>query len=183
MSPALFNNPKFLMFDRISKITLNVRKNHAIEHATVSVLLAEGKKKSAVLGFAIPTGFIISSKSNKNEILSAARSGLKLIQSGDEEVSISQFCGTNIVVAAFISGVSTLLISRILGKKSKNILNMANGFILSSLFSKPIGRLVQKYVTTNSNVKNIKISKGRSIKLGSFYIHYVSTSYPNLSSD
>ena len=169
-------------FDQIYKLTLNDRRNHAIEHATVSIL-TEQKVKSAVLGFAIPSGFLIYSKSNKDEIVSAANHGLKLMKSGVYEISISQFCGTNLVVAALLTGVSTVLLGKILGKKSKNILNITNGFLLSALLSKPIGRIVQKYVTTDPNVKNIQIENSRSLKVGTFYIHFISTTYHELHSD
>ena len=169
-------------FNKIYKLTLNIRRNHAIEHATVSIL-TEQKGKSAVLGFAIPSGFIIYSKSNKDEIVSAANHGLKLMKSGISDISISQFCGTNLVVAALLTGVSTVLLGKILGKKSKNILNITNGFLLSALLSKPIGRIVQKYVTTDPNVKNIQIENSRSLKVGTFYIHFISTTYHELHSD
>ena len=170
------------LFDEIYKLTLNVRRNHSIEHATVSIL-SEIKVKSAVLGFAIPSGFIIYSKSNKDEILSAANHGLKLMKSGVSEISISQFCGTNLVVAALLTGVSTVLLGKILGKKSKNILNITNGFLLSALLSKPIGRIVQKYVTTDPNVKHIQIKNSRSLRVGTFYLHFISTAYDELDSD
>ena len=170
------------LFNEIYKLTLNVRRNHAIEHATVSIL-TEQKIKSAVIGFAIPSGFIIYSKSNKDEILSAANHGLKLMKSGISEISISQFCGTNLVVAALLTGVSTLLLGKILGKKSKNILNITNGFLLSALLSKPIGRIVQKYVTTDSNVKNIQIKNIVSLKIGTFHINFISTTYDEPHSD
>ena len=170
------------LFNEIYKLTLNVRRNHAIEHATVSIL-TEQKIKSAVIGFAIPSGFIIYSKSNKDEILSAANHGLKLMKSGVSEISISQFCGTNLVVAALLTGVSTLLLGKILGKKSKNILNITSGFLLSTLLSKPIGRIVQKYVTTDSNVKNIQIKNIVSLKIGTFHINFISTTYDEPHSD
>ena len=170
------------LFNEIYKLTLNVRRNHAIEHATVSIL-TEQKIKSAVIGFAIPSGFIIYSKSDKDEILSAANHGLKLMKSGISEISISQFCGTNLVVAALLTGVSTLLLGKILGKKSKNILNITNGFLLSALLSKPIGRIVQKYVTTDSNVKNIQIKNIVSLKIGTFHINFISTTYDEPHSD
>ena len=169
-------------FNKIYKLTLNIRRNHAIEHATVSIL-TEQISKSAVVGFAVPSGFIIYSKSGKDEILSAANNGLNLMKSGDSEISISQFCGTNLVVAALLTGVSTIILGKICGKKSKNILNIANGFVLSALLSKPIGRIVQKYVTTDSSVQNIQIKNGRSLKIGSFYIHFISTDYDELHSD
>ena len=170
------------LFNEIYKLTLNVRRNHAIEHATVSIL-TEQKIKSAVIGFAIPSGFIIYSKSNKDEILSAANHGLKLMKSGVSEISISQFCGTNLVVAALLTGASTILLGKILGKKSKNILNITNGFLLSALLSKPIGRIVQKYVTTDSNVKNIQIKNSASLKIGTFHINFISTTYDEPHSD
>ena len=170
------------LFNEIYKLTLNARRNHAIEHATVSIL-TEQKLKSAILGFAIPSGFIIYSKSDKDEILSAANHGLKLMKSGVSEISISKFCGTNLVVAAMLTGVSTILLGKILGKKSKNILNITNGFLLSALLSKPIGQLVQKYVTTDPNVKNIQIGNSRSLKVGTFHVHFISTNYDELHSD
>tara|TARA_B100000686_G_scaffold1981_1_gene2204 strand:- start:207 stop:734 length:528 start_codon:yes stop_codon:yes gene_type:complete len=169
-------------FNKIYKLTLNIRRNHAIEHATVSIL-TEQISKSAVIGFAVPSGFIIYSKSSKDEILSAANNGLNLMKTGDSEISISQFCGTNLVVAALLTGVSTVLLSKILGKKSKNILNITNGFLLSALLSKPIGRIVQKYVTTDPNVKHIQIKNSRSLRVGTSYLHFISTAYDELDSD
>jgi hypothetical protein len=173
---------KNAVFNRLYKLTLNVRRNHAIEHATVSIL-NEQKIKPTVLGLAIPSGFIICSKSNKDEIISAANYGLKLMKSGVTEVSISQFCGTNLVVMALLTGVSTVLLGRIPGTKPKNVLNITTGFLLSALISKPIGQIVQKYVTTDSNVKNIQIKNSLSLNIGTFYIHCISTTYDELHSD
>lgn len=169
-------------FKQINTLLANVRRNHGIEHATVGIL-TQRKIKPPIFALATPSGFMIYSKLNKNEILSATNESIKLMLAGDSELAISQYCGTNIVAGGIIAVISTIIFAKILGKKSKGILNIANGFFISTLLSKPIGRLVQKYITTDQHINGIKVKNIRSLNLGNFYIHHISTIYNELDSD
>ena len=169
-------------FKQINTLFRKIRQNHGIEHAAVAIL-TKRKIKPPIIGLATTSGFIIYCKSNKDEMLSATNEAVKLINSGASELAISQFCGTNIVVGATISGLSALILSKLLGKNSKGIVNIASGFFISTLLSKPIGRIVQKYITTNSSIDGIQVKYIRSLNLGKFYIHHIGTGYGEPHSD
>ena len=150
------------------------RQNHAIEHATITTLLAGGAHPP-LAGNSTPRGFFIYGKVSKEEVAAAAEAALQLLQEGDRELAVSPYCGTNLIVGALIAGaISGVLMGRTSGRfKSMPVMGIA--ILGSTLLSRPLGNAVQRRFTTLAHVDDVEIVGIRTVRLGSFMVHRVRT--------
>ncbi len=74
-----------------------VRRNHALEHATVAVLLAR-HGPTRLAGRASGDGFFIFGDIEEGELTSCAHEALERLQRGESGLAVSPLCGTNIAV-------------------------------------------------------------------------------------
>ena len=80
----------------------DIRRNHGLEHATVSVLLARhGPRRLA--GRAASDGFFIIGRVNEATLRSCAEEALSRMQRGEAALAVSPLCGTNIGVTGAVT--------------------------------------------------------------------------------
>src|SRR3989337_552172 len=75
------------------------RRNHALEHATISILLIRHGPTIRVLGPAAPCGFYIYGDIPTETLRELAQEGLSRLQRGESHLAVSPLCGTNLAVA------------------------------------------------------------------------------------
>src|SRR5256885_9194465 len=90
------------MFRRIAEA---IRRNHALEHATVSVLLAR-HGPTRLAGRASVDGFLLYGDIDSDELTSCAEEALRRLQAGQSSLAVSPLCGTNIAVAGFVAAAA-----------------------------------------------------------------------------
>lgn len=132
-----------------------IRRNHALEHATVAVLLAR-HGPMRVAGRASLDGFLLFADIDSIEIMSAAHEALELLQAGQSELAVSPLCGTNIVVAGLAAAAATTAAFAICPVKSR----FPNAFIaamLAVIASPLLGRAVQERVTTRPDLERVEL--------------------------
>ncbi|MDA0300914.1 MAG: DUF6391 domain-containing protein [Chloroflexi bacterium] len=140
-----------------------VRRNHGVEHATVAVLFARtGPQRIA--GRASADGFFILGSVDETQLLSCAREALDRMQRGEAELAVSPHCGTNIAVTAALSTLATM---KTFAKQSDRPLrdrfgDAFTGSIFAIIAAQPLGRLLQRYVTTRADVDGMQIVEVRS---------------------
>src|SRR3990170_6659874 len=86
-----------------------VRRNHALEHATISILLSRHGPAVRVLGRAAPDGFYIYGDIPTETLTELAHEGLARLQRGESHLAVSPLCGTNLAVAGILAGLASLL--------------------------------------------------------------------------
>ena len=154
----------------IHKFLNAIRKNHAMEHATIGLLLEEGKVKPPIAGYATPFGFIVLGKVDSNALNEAVNSAIIRLQDGEADLAVSPFCGTNLLVAATLASLSVIISVR--GKSPiKKLPAAISSTLLGLVASQPIGRLIQQHVTTNAKIGNSAVKSVNSV--GNF--HFVRT--------
>ena len=145
----------------------SVRQNHALEHATITLLMKRIDGNVKLIGRAALMGFHIYGDVPTALVEEAAKDGLQFLQDGHEDLAISPLCGTNLVVTGVLTGIASLLVgsgSREMGKK---LSNMISASIIAVVVAQPLGMMVQRKFTTNVNLDNcgiaavIKNGKGR----------------------
>lgn len=140
-----------------------VRRNHGLEHATVAVLFARtGPQRIA--GRASADGFFIVGAVDEHLLLSCAREALDRMQRGEHDLAVSPHCGTNIAVTAALSTLATM---RALARHPKRPMrdrfgDAFTGSILAIVAAQPLGRLLQRYLTTRADVQRVEIVEVRS---------------------
>ena len=153
-----------------------VRRNHALEHATVSILLGRLGQHTRLVGRASLDGFYIYGNVPADKISECAAEGLARLKRGESHLAVSPLCGTNLAVAGVLAGLASLLAvgNRRRFERLPNVLAAA---VLAVVSAQPLGRLVQKHVTTSTNLERLEIVGVTSVGRGLIPLHKVKTVY------
>ncbi len=139
-----------------------VRRNHAIEHATVTLLLERGAG-APMGGYSVPQGFIIWSRAPWRDVSLAARAALGLLKAGNADLAISPYCGTNIVSYTLVGALA----ARIFSGGKKGFWPMLRGAVAAlvavSLLGRPLGRFLQRHFTTLPHVPDVELVEVRQL--------------------
>ena len=158
--------------DAILKVMLNyidnVRRNHALEHATVSLLLAKLGPDIRLVGRASGDGFFIYGDVPTQILADCASEGLARLQRGESFWAVTPLCGTNIATAGALAAISSLAV---LGNGHRR--DKLGNAIMASMFAvtlaQPIGRWIQKNVTTSPDLEDTSIVSIESRASGRFH--------------
>lgn len=134
----------------------NVRRNHALEHATVSLLLAKLGPDLRLVGRAVNDGFYIYGNVPTEALQECAAEGLSRLKRGEAFWAVTPLCGTNIVTAGIVASLASLAVTGN-GPRSNKIPNVMLAGIIGVTLSQPLGRLFQKHVTTSPDLVDTRI--------------------------
>jgi len=140
----------------LKRVVNAVRRNHALEHATISILLSRHGPNIRVLGRAAPDGFYIYGDIPTETLRELAHEGLVRLQRGESHLAVSPLCGTNLAVAGVLAGFASLFA---MGGRSRldGIPGVIMAAMLAVLAAQPLGRLVQKHLTTSPELEGLRI--------------------------
>ena len=151
-----------------------IRRNHALEHATISLLIHRLGIQRKMAGISTATGFYLLGDVSTKVIREAATEALARLQRGENELAISPFCGTNISVAGIAAGVACFL--ALGGKRQDWRLPLAVvTATLAILLARPLGTAVQKYLTTSADLRGVGIRSVTWRSIASIPVHKVET--------
>ena len=148
----------FFIPGQIYKIATNtrLRKNHALEHATVNILERDyGYRRLS--GYATEDGFYIIGAGDINNVVEAAGRGLLLMRKGQSQLAVHKNCGTSRIVDNFVSAIIFLGLLFTTGQLS--IFNILIALLLSHFISPFLGRIVQSKFTTQARVQELEIEQ------------------------
>lgn len=149
-----------------------IRQNHAMEHATITLLLKNLENKAHLLGYASPGGFHILGDVPTDVIEQSVNEALKQFKKGKENLAVSPMCGTNLVVAGLVASAASMVAGR--GHRGwSRFSRMATASIFAAIAAQPLGQLAQKYITTNSDQYNVTSIHVTKKGIGKFTVHHV----------
>src|SRR3990172_9581057 len=158
----------------LKRVVNAIRRNHALEHATISILLSRHGPNIRVLGRAAPDGFYIYGDIPTETIRELAHEGLTRLQRGESHLAVSPLCGTNLAVAGVLAGFASLFA---LGGRTR--LEGLPGVIMAAmvavLAAQPLGRLAQKHFTTSPELNGVRIVSVESMGGRLANVHKVRT--------
>src|SRR3990170_4467246 len=134
----------------LKRIINRVRRNHALEHATISVLLSRHGQHTRVLGRAAADGFYIYGDVPTDRLREFAHEGLARLQRGESHLAISPLCGTNLAVAGLLAGFAAYSAVASRNSRPESLPGALMAAMLAVLAAQPLGRLVQKHFTTSA---------------------------------
>ncbi|HHV08614.1 MAG TPA: hypothetical protein GXX69_10430 [Firmicutes bacterium] len=132
----------------------NLRKNHALEHATINVI-EERYGPQRLSGHADQSGFYIYGAVDPNLLEAAARAGHGRLLAGERELVVHRRCGTTIAAANFIS--SAAFLGLLLATRHFTFFNVVIALAIANLIGPLLGTILQKYVTTSWDVRDREI--------------------------
>ena len=155
---SLFVYPKQLRAIFGNKI---LRRNHALEHATIAVMM-EREPGRKLNGFSTDDGFFVQGVRSVSEVESAAREAMRRLQNGEKRLAIHRNCGTTIVAANLLSAIFFLVTLGFflylgLGNLSLMILGILGSVVLAFALRIPLSLILQRFVTTNADLTNAEV--------------------------
>jgi len=131
------------------------RRNHGLEHATVTVLLEGSGYSRSLAGRSDSRGFDIIGSVSQEELERAVAEGQRRMRAGEGSLAVSPFCGTTIAVTGMLAGLFALTAA---GKhdRAQGLPNAMAGGMLAVMVGQPLGRLVQRYATTSPDVAGLR---------------------------
>ena len=152
---------------------VSVRRNHALEHATMHVL-ARHHQTLRLVGRSSLGGFHIYGQVDTEALASAASEALVRLQNGERELAIHPRCGTNLALAGVLAGLSTF---GVMSGRSQSKVDRLPQVVLAAtvavLVAQPLGGWVQSRITTTPNVDGIFIENITRQERGGMIAHYV----------
>lgn len=132
-----------------------IRQNHALEHATVTILA--GKIADLrVSARSNSEGFVIFGGVDLEKAQEAAEEALARLQAGEAELAIHPNCGTNVAVGLIVTGLSWLLALTL--RPRARLLMAGAGMMGAALLARPFGTVLQRHVTTLPDLRGVRIS-------------------------
>lgn len=159
-----------------------VRRNHALEHATMQVL-SEGDATLQLMGRSSFHGFYLYGDVDTEDVVVAAQEGLRRLKAGQRQMAIHPHCGSNYVVAGAIAGMGAFVAlggffrdqrEGLAERLARLPLAWAVG-TLGVILSKPLGAAVQAYVTTKADVGDLQIQGVTRTQRSASVVHLVRT--------
>jgi len=159
----------------LSHMIGSIRRNHALEHATIAVLAGKLGHDVRLVGRATRNGFYLYGEMEEDEVSACAQEALYRLRRGEAHLAISPMCGTNLAVAGLLAGASSLLA---LGNRSRleRVPNVLLASMMAVLAAQPLGRLAQKHLTTDPDLSDTELVGIKQGGRGPGRFHKVSTS-------
>ena len=150
-----------------------IRQNHALEHATITILSGMVPNLS-ISARSSSRGFIIFGDVDLGLLRQALDEALRRLQAGEAELAIHPNCGTNLVI-----GVSLMALGTMLGMASNRprtrIASTAASSLAGLMAARPVGEFVQKHVTTLPDLEGVHVTDISRRKLLGFTVIDVRT--------
>ncbi len=140
----------------VGRLVGTIRRNHALEHATIAVLLRKIGHDIRMVGRATGDGYYLYADVSTELLEEATHEALRRMKSGEGYLAVSPFCGTNLAVAGALAGVASM-VTMGNSNRSEKVPNVILASMLAVLAAQPVGRIVQRYITTSPDVADTEI--------------------------
>ena len=149
-----------------------IRRNHAVEHATIAVLMARGCRPP-MAGYSTPGGFWVYGSVKTEGVAGAATDALDLLRAGRTELAVSPHCGTNLAVGVMGALLLASLVRSRIRSRALRVPLMAATVLGAFSLRRPLGMAAQRRLTTLSEVGDAQVARVRRFALGNHVFHRV----------
>jgi S-ribosylhomocysteine lyase LuxS involved in autoinducer biosynthesis len=161
----------FMTNDLLSR----VRRNHALEHATINVLSNKHKGFSAQ-GNSTPGGFNLNifGEIAEEEVADAVEEAYKRLKNGDHELALHPNCGTVLLTTAILAALAAQATFSLERRRQRRpqynipILIAALPVTILAVFitliaSKPLGMVIQANYTVEPELGDLQVTSIRKV--------------------
>jgi hypothetical protein len=138
-----------------------VRRNHALEHATIQVLTTT-HPGMRLAGLSDVLGFWILGDVDIEALADATEEARKRLNDGESALAIHPNCGTNLATAGMIGGFFAWLSMLGVGKSWRERLDRLPVVLtlvtMGLVIAQPLGPKLQKHVTTEANLGDLHVT-------------------------
>jgi hypothetical protein len=163
-----------LNFPLISRI----RRNHALEHATLQIL-AKKHPKISVAGYSDTRGFLIVGSVSTDHLREAVSEALRRLQAGEDDLAIHPNCGTNFAATGVVTGtLAWLAMVGAHGNFRKRLERWPVVVMLVTIgmiVAQPLGPLLQAEFTTDADIGELQVTEITRFEREGTPLHRVKT--------
>ena len=158
-------------------ILSRIRRNHGLEHATITIL-SQRLPYRALAGYSFPAGFFLLGDVPTEQVREAVFEALSRMNNGERSLAIHPNCGTNYVATGFVVGALAWL--GMAGAKNKHdkverLPLVIALVILGLIFSQPLGPKIQERITASGDPQGLTVVDISPVRFGQFALHLVTT--------
>ena len=151
----------------------SLRQNHAIEHATVT-LIGQRAPSAQIMARSDLRGFMIYGNVGTALLQAAAEEALARLQAGEAALAVHPNCGTNLVTAGMLSGLAAFVAG---SGRNRSLWDRVPSAILGAtmalIVAVPLGRWAQANITTTAQVRGLHITSVVKVADGPVVRHRV----------
>src|SRR3954468_15918610 len=125
----------------------NIRRNHALEHATVQIMLARLGPTFHLVGRAANDGFYIFGDVPVDVLTDSAHEALDRLKRGESYWAITPLCGTNLLVTGALSSLATMAVMKT-GMRERRWDKAMTASTFAVILARPLGAWLQRYTTS-----------------------------------
>ena len=155
-----------------------IRRNHALEHATLQVL-SEQNPKLRMAGYSDTKGFWLVGEIETEKIKAAVDQALTRLRGGEASLAVHPNCGTNLVTTGFLAGALAWLSMLGTGRSSRDrferlpmVISMVT---VAMLIAQPLGPFLQEHITTDAVSGDLQVQRIERSMRGNVPMHRVTT--------
>lgn len=154
-----------------------IRRNHGLEHATLNLLHARYPHRSFA-GHSDSGGFWILGEITAPQLTEIVKDALEQLQEGKRNLAFHDNCGTNLLTSGALAGLAGAL--GLIGagdrrQKWERIPLIITLATIALVISRPLGRYLQKHVTTDGVPGSLQIQKVITHQQGQITAHRIHT--------
>jgi hypothetical protein len=144
------------------KPLLIIRRNHALEHATLNLLAVKGMGQR-LAGYSDKDGFWVVGEIPTEVLQAAAQEALTRLRNGENSLAIHPGCGTNYAASGAAAGFAAWIGMLGAGKGFRNKVDRLPMVILLAtvalMIAQPLGPYLQREFTTDPKIGNLQITE------------------------
>ncbi len=157
-----------------------IRRNHAIEHATLQVL-AEKNPRLQLAGYSDAGGFWILGKVDLDDLQEATYHAQQRLNHGETRLAIHPNCGTNFAASGMVAALVAWIGMLGAGSSSRNrwerLPLIAALVTLSLILTRPLGPWLQARATTDARLNGLHVVQIDRLERRGIPLHRVHTRY------
>lgn len=140
----------------------NIRRNHALEHATLAILRLKGAR-GALGGISGAGGFWIIGEVDPTLLQNAVEEALNRLRAGEKRLAVSPHCGSTFAVPGAMAGLAAWLIMLFPGadtfkRKFDRLPLLMLAATLVYMLTRPLAFRVQERLLTDPDPRGMKVS-------------------------
>ena len=140
-----------------------IRQNHALEHATVTILTRD-RPDLACSARSNSHGFTIFAALDPDLVRKAADEALARLRAGEAELAIHPNCGTNLAVGTSLAMIGSLFALTAIRPRTR-IASAVASSLAGIMAARPLGQVVQRHVTTLPDLHDVRVVTVRQKRL------------------
>ncbi len=155
----------------------DIRRNHALEHATVHMLSRRVRGLKAA-GYSLPGGFAIVGALETELVEDAAAEALARLRRGEAQWALHPNCGTSLLTTGLMATLASLFSLQINRRPEERLLRLPTAVLLTMtamILSRPLGLNIQRHVTTQANMGTVSVARVVRLTDRPVPVHWVET--------